>query len=141
MKKAQVEIRDYRFVLPFKVRDYECDLQGIVNNSVYQNYLEHARHEFLLARGLDFAELSRQGVDLVVVRAELDYRKPLTSGDEFVVGLNLEARGRLKMDFLQDIHRTSDQALMLQARITAAALDQRGRPFAPTDIMAQLTAS
>ena len=26
--------------LKFKVRDYECDMQGIVNNSVYQNYLE-----------------------------------------------------------------------------------------------------
>ena len=138
MKKGQVEIQDYQFVLPFKVRDYECDLQGIVNNSVYQHYLEHARHEFLLSRGLDFAELSRQGINLVVVRAELDYKRPLTSGDEFEVGLNLEAEGRLKMTFRQDIRRTSDQALMLQARIIAAGLNERGRPFAPTAIMARL---
>ena len=32
------------FKVDFTVRDYECDLQGIVNNAVYQNYLEHARH-------------------------------------------------------------------------------------------------
>lgn len=31
------------FRIDLKVRDYECDLQGIVNNGVYFNYLEHAR--------------------------------------------------------------------------------------------------
>ncbi|MBU2223338.1 MAG: acyl-CoA thioesterase, partial [Gammaproteobacteria bacterium] len=30
------------FSVDFKVRDYECDMQGIVNNAVYFNYLEHA---------------------------------------------------------------------------------------------------
>ncbi len=35
---------DYQFKLNFEVRDYECDLGGIVNNAVYQHYLEHTRH-------------------------------------------------------------------------------------------------
>jgi len=30
----------YQYELDFTVRDYECDLQGIVNNSVYLNYFE-----------------------------------------------------------------------------------------------------
>lgn len=128
----------YAFELALKVRDYECDLQGIVNNSVYQNYLEHARHEYLLACGLSFSELAQQGTNLVVVRAELDYRQPLTSGDEFVVGLKLIRNGRLKMDFQQDIRRLADQQVMLEARITAVALNARGRPFAPDDILQQL---
>ena len=42
---------DYIFELEMKVRDYECDLQGIVNNANYQHYIEHTRHEFLLAQG------------------------------------------------------------------------------------------
>ncbi|NLI24182.1 MAG: acyl-CoA thioesterase, partial [Bacteroidales bacterium] len=32
----------YYFELEMEVRDYECDIQGIVNNAVYMNYLEHA---------------------------------------------------------------------------------------------------
>ena len=56
------------FKVDFKVRHYECDLQGIVNNSVYFNYLEHARHEFLFANGVDFALLAKQKVNLVVIR-------------------------------------------------------------------------
>jgi len=62
------------FTCQLAVRDYECDMQGVVNNAVYQNYLEHARHEFLKSRGLDFARLTADGIIVVVVRAEIDYR-------------------------------------------------------------------
>ena len=41
----------------FTVRDYECDIQGVVNNTNYLHYLEHARHEFLISRGIDFIQL------------------------------------------------------------------------------------
>lgn len=47
----------YIFELNMKVRDYECDMQGIVNNAIYQHYLEHTRHEFITKLGINFAEL------------------------------------------------------------------------------------
>jgi acyl-CoA thioester hydrolase len=116
-------------------RDYECDLQGVVNNSVYMNYLEHARHEFLKSRGVDFAEVTASGIHLVVVKAELEYRASLTSGDNFSVRTRVEQEGRLKFVFLQEILRTLDQALMLKARITTTALNERGRPFYPEKLV------
>jgi acyl-CoA thioester hydrolase len=67
--------------LEFEVRDYECDLSGIVNNAVYQNYLEHARQVFLKKQGIDFAELERRGITLVVIRIQMDFLYPLRSGD------------------------------------------------------------
>ncbi len=125
------------FSLDFKVRDYECDMQGIVNNSVYQNYLEHARHEYLLAKGVDFAELARQKINLVVLRAELDYKLPLVSGDLFYVTVEVEQSSRVRFDFVQHIYRKSDNKLMLAAKITGTSLNERGRPFVP-EVIEQL---
>ena len=127
-----------RHDLIFIVRDYECDLQGVVNNAVYMNYLEHARHEFLKSRGVDFAEVARQGIHLVVVRAELDYKASLTSSDDFTVTTRFEREGKLKIVFFQEIIRHSEQALMLTAKITATAINEAGRPFVPEDIFSSL---
>ncbi len=114
------------FTVPFEVRDYECDLQGIVNNAVYQQYLEHARHQFIKSRGLSFATLTRDGVHLVVVRAELDYKSPLRSGDRFVVGVRFEPRSPVRCEFLQEVRRVPDRRVMLAATITCAAMNARG---------------
>ncbi len=127
---------EYTHSLEFKVRDYECDLQGVVNNAVYQNYLEHARHELLLARGIDFAALTRAGIDLVVVRAELDYRQSLASGDRFVVRSRVERVSKLRFEFRQDIFRLPGEQLMLSARITGTSLNARGRPQVPDALTA-----
>jgi len=75
----------YIYELEFKVRDYECDLQGIVNNSVYQNYLEHTRHEFLLENNLSFDKLHQQGIDAVVARIENGFQMLIAFGRCFCV--------------------------------------------------------
>ncbi|BCR03041.1 thioesterase [Desulfuromonas versatilis] len=125
---------DYDFTLEFQVRDYECDMQGVVNNAVYQNYLEHTRHEFIKQLGLDFAELTRQQVNLVVVRAELDYKRPLRSGDRFRVATRLERISKMRFAFFQDIYRHPDEELVLQAKVIGTALNERGRPKLPKQI-------
>ena len=118
---------------PFEVRDYECDLQGIVNNAVYQHYLEHARHHYLKSHGFDFSELTKTGIHLVVIRAELDYKAPLRSGETFVVTSRLERVSAVKFAFFQDIHRESERhrTLILTARIVCAAMDANGKPIFP----------
>lgn len=123
-------MKHYRFKLDMKVRDYECDIQGLVNNAVYQNYLEHTRHEFIKEAGLDFAELHKEGIDPVVYRIEIDYKLPLISGDEFICKLNFEREGNLRMIFFQDIYRKNDLKLMLKAKVIVVVL-KNGRPGLP----------
>ncbi len=113
--------KNYHFELKFKVRDYECDLQGIVNNSVYQNYLEHTRHEFMLSIGLDFHDLYKRDIVAVVARIDLSYKTPLTSGDEFVVRLRVEHSG-VKYIFYQDIYRLPDEKLCLKGVVTTTSI-------------------
>ena len=121
----------YAHEIEFKVRDYECDIQGVVNNGVYQNYLEHARHEFLQDRGINFAEVTAAGINLVVTRAELDYKNSLVSNDHFVVRSLVRQISRVRFEFKQELFRIPDEKLMLSAIITGTALNQRGRPFLP----------
>ena len=125
---------NYLHRLEFKVRDYECDMQGVVNNSVYQNYLEHARHDFLLSRGINFADITSKGIHLLIIRAELDYRQSLRSNDEFAVYSNIQQSSKLRFVFLQDIYRSHDQKMMLQAKITGTSINQRGRPFVAEEL-------
>ena len=127
----------YAHALEFKVRDYECDLQGVVNNGVYQNYLEHARHEYLQDCGINFAEVTAARVNLVVIRAELDYRNSLVSNDRFVVRSLVRQISRVRFEFQQDIFRLPDETQMLAAKITGVSLNQQGRPFLP-DMLAKL---
>ena len=107
---------DYIFELEMKVRDYECDLQGIVNNANYQHYIEHTRHEFLLSQGISFADLHAQGIDAVVARLNMAFKTPLKSGDRFVSKLRVEKEG-IKYVFYQDIFRKSDQKVVVKSTV------------------------
>ena len=127
---------DSIFSLEMKVRDYECDMQGLVNNAVYQNYLEWARHEFLLSRGLSFADLTARGVIIVVTHAELDYRQSLRTGDSFVVTVRAIQSSRIRMEFQQEICKQPNGELMLEAKITATAVNERNRPYFPEELKA-----
>ncbi len=120
----------HHFELELHVRDYECDIQGIVNNAVYQNYLEHCRHKFLNSIGLNFAQLHNDGIDAVVIKAELDYKFPLRPGDEFLIHLKIKRKGGLRIVFDQQIIRKVDEKLMVNARITAV-LTKNNRPISP----------
>jgi acyl-CoA thioester hydrolase len=122
------------------VRDYECDMQGVVNNAVYQNYLEHARHEFLKSRGLDFAQLTADGIIVVVVRAEIDYLRSLRSGDKFWVSVVPKQESRIRLAFDQEITTISGPGPgpgpgpVLRARIITTAVNARGRPYFPASL-------
>ena len=120
------------------VRDYECDLQGVVNNAVYQNYLEHARHEYLKTLGIDFAALAAQGINLVVTRVEIDYKTSLTSGDAFVVEVEMERTSPVRIVFAQTIYRQPDHKLIIKALVTGTAIGSNGRPKLPPELTAHM---
>lgn len=111
----------YIFELKMKVRDYECDLQGIVNNANYQHYLEHTRHEFLSSAGMSLARLHAQGTDPVVARISMAFKTPLRSGDEFVSRLYLKKEG-IRYVFYQDIFRMPDMKTVMKATVESVCV-------------------
>jgi len=125
------------FEVEFIVRDYECDLQAVVNNANYQHYLEHARHEYLISKGINFVELHNEGIDLIVTHVEIDYKYPLRSRDRFNVKVEIEREGNARLVFVQEISRIPDNKLIVKARVTGVAT-KNGRPVPPGKIVEQL---
>ncbi|MBP3788351.1 MAG: acyl-CoA thioesterase [Prevotella sp.] len=111
----------YIYETRFEVRDYECDIEGIVNNAQYVHYLEHTRHRFLKECGLSFAEMHQKGVDAVVARMQLQFKVPLRPDDEVVSRLNLTKEG-IRWVFHQDLYRASDNQLCFRGRVELVCL-------------------
>ena len=109
------------FQYKMKVRDYECDAQGIVNNANYQHYYEVARHEFLDSLGLSFYELHKQGIDAVVSQVNIKYKASLYGGQEFFCTVDFEKKG-VRYLFKQKIIRVSDNVLCSEAVIDVVTL-------------------
>ncbi|MDR3260933.1 MAG: acyl-CoA thioesterase [Tannerella sp.] len=115
-------MKEYHFQIELKVRDYECDLQGVVNNSNYQRYMEHTRHEYLESMGENFGRMHEQGLDAFVSRVDIKFRHSLRSGDRFLSCLNLRKDGP-KLVFEQDIYRLSDGALATSGRVESVVVE------------------
>lgn len=109
------------FQYEIKVRDYECDAQGIVNNANYQHYYEVTRHEFLETCNLNFYELHKQGIDAVVSSVYIKYRNSLRGSENFICTVNIERKG-IRYIFKQKIIRIADNMLCSEAEIEVVCL-------------------
>ena len=111
----------YVFETRMAVRDYECDIEGIVNNANYLHYAEHTRHLFLRSLGVSFAKFHEQGIDAVVHSMKLQYKVPLRCDDEFISRLWIEKDG-IRYIFHQAIFRASDETLCFRGNIMLVCL-------------------
>ncbi len=81
---------EYPLHASVRVRTYELDSFGHVNNAEYLHYLEEARSEYLRQMGLSFADFGAHHVQLVIVEARLRFVSPARYGDHIVI------RGRFR---------------------------------------------
>lgn len=116
-------------ITEMEVRDYECDLQGIVNNANYMNYLEHGRHQVLKEHKVNFAKLSADAKDLVVTEAQLKYHQSLIPGDKFTVETEMVLKSKIRLSFQQRI-KVGD-TLCLEAEVTGVCVDRNLQKVIP----------
>jgi YbgC/YbaW family acyl-CoA thioester hydrolase len=67
------------------VMSYELDAFGHVNNAIYLNYLEKARNDYMVLKGLQFIDFFKWQKFPVVRRAKLEFNFPAQAGDKLKI--------------------------------------------------------
>lgn len=104
-----------------KVRDYECDAQGVVNNANYLHYFEATRHELMEQCGLRLRDLTEENVIPLLRNATISYKNSLRGSEEFISKVRVEREG-LRYYFMQEIVRIPDNTLCAKAEIEVVCL-------------------
>ena len=108
------------------VRSYELDQYGHVNNAVYLNYLEHARHQFLNDTGFDYTEYLRLGNGLYVSHIDIRYLRPAYMDDLLKISTTCTYLGKVKGTVFQRI--SCKDVSLIEASVDFAMVNSTGRP-------------
>ena len=114
-------MKSYLYQTEMTTRDYECDVQGVVNNANYVHYLEATRHAWLQSAGFSFQKWHDEGIDMMVSEIDIRYKTPLRGQEKFLSCLNLRRDGA-RFLFEQDIYRADDEKLCVSATVAVVCL-------------------
>lgn len=119
------------FSMPVRPRYLEVDAQGVVFHMWYLAYFDEALPAFLASRGLDYPTMLDSGVDLAVVRTEVDYRAGLKWGDEAEVTVVPKRLGRTSLVLEFAVVRDGRVAVSARTTYVAIGTDGSGKTDLP----------
>lgn len=117
-----------KFTQRLKVRSYELDAQGHVNNSVYLSYLEYARVATMEQLGIPYQDYLRKGKYVAIAEVRLKYLYPATLGDELEITLQVIQAKRTSLTFKQEIFNTKTGKKVLDAELVAVFINREEKP-------------
>jgi len=114
--------------IEFRVRYAETDQMGVVYHANYLIWCEMGRTELMRQLGATYAELERQGVHLVVSRAQIRFRSSARYDDPVRVRTRLTRVRSRGVTFHYVVERPEDDSVLAQAETELVCVDPRGSP-------------
>jgi 4-hydroxybenzoyl-CoA thioesterase/acyl-CoA thioester hydrolase len=113
-----------------EVMFFDTDIGGVVHNIAYLRMIETARTRLAAKMGMQLREMASTQVYPVVVRTEIDYRKPATLGDELIITGRLERMERVRFWVAFEIRRAGEELVLITCRQSLALVQMpQGRPM------------
>jgi YbgC/YbaW family acyl-CoA thioester hydrolase len=116
------ERSDPHIVTEEEVMFYDTDCGGVVHNIAYLRFIEKARTKLAEKLGMNLVSMSETNLFPVVVRTEIDYRKPAKLGDHLAIRGWLAEVERVRFWVEFEIIRKSDGARMITSRQALACV-------------------
>lgn len=110
--------------ITIRVRYPEVDAMGYLHHSRYLQYFEMGRVELLRSLGHSYADLERQGVFFVVVKAEVRYKAPARYDEELTLLTKLVRATHVRYDHAYELRR--GDVLLAEGTTTIACVDREG---------------
>ena len=82
-----------------KVRYAETDQMGVVHHSIYPQYLEISRLNWLDTLGISYKSMEEEGIMLPVFELNLKYHKPVTFDEKIRIETRLREEPNVKIIF------------------------------------------
>ncbi|CAM6101218.1 unnamed protein product [Calypogeia fissa] len=124
-----------------KVRDYELDHYGVVNNAIYAQFCQQARTELLENIGFRPDDVTESGKSMAISDMTMKFVSPLRSGDWYIVSSRIAATTAVRLIFEDHIYRLPERELVMSAKSTVLVLDQNAKPGRlPDEIKIKLVA-
>jgi YbgC/YbaW family acyl-CoA thioester hydrolase len=112
-----------------EVMFFDTDCAGVVHNLAYLRMIETARTRLAAQLGMSLREMTQTQLFPVVLRTEIDYRKPAVLGDELVVHARLDSVERVRFWCAFEMRRAGDDALLISCRQSLALVQMpAGKP-------------
>jgi YbgC/YbaW family acyl-CoA thioester hydrolase len=105
-----------------QVMFFDTDCAAVVHNIAYLRFVEVARTLLAEQLGMGLADMAKSGVYPVVVRTEIDYKRPAVLGDKLIVHGRLDTVERMRFWCAFDVRRPSDNTLIAQSRQMLAVI-------------------
>jgi len=110
-------VEGFDYVYRDSVRFRDLDGMNHVNNAVFMTYMESARINYFISLGLGEKPLG----DLILARAEIDFRSPIEFPEEIEVGVRVGRIGTKSFDLEQELR--ADGRLAAEGKFVLVAYD------------------
>jgi 4-hydroxybenzoyl-CoA thioesterase/acyl-CoA thioester hydrolase len=113
-----------------EVMFFDTDVGGVVHNIAYLRMIETCRTKLAGKLGMNLREMATTHLYPVVVRTEIDYRRPAKLGDELVIHGKLETIERARFWCAFEMRRKDEDTVLITCRQSLALVQMpQGRPM------------